>query len=139
MIKISKKTLDRLSILTEEEQKNYLHIDLTNFSVDPSNLIDLQKSIKESKRISFQYISAQNEQTMREVDPLSLQYKLRTWYLYAYCHLRNDYREFKVSHMLHLQRLTTSNTDTHSLPKESPLIDPQENVSFYVSILNPSI
>jgi len=119
-----KKTLDRLSILTEEEQKNYLHIDLTHFSVDPSDLIDLQKSIKESKRISFQYISAQNEQTTREVDPLSLQYKFRTWYLYAYCHLRNDYREFKVSHILHLQRLTTSNMESHSLPKESPLVDP---------------
>ncbi|MEK4649470.1 HTH domain-containing protein [Exiguobacterium sp. FSL W8-0210] len=67
-----KKTVDRLSILTSEEQKNHLHIDLTHFSVDPSFLINLQKSIKELTRICFQYISSQNEQTTREVDPLSL-------------------------------------------------------------------
>ncbi|WP_426355449.1 helix-turn-helix transcriptional regulator [Exiguobacterium sp. R-39] len=56
-----KKTVDRLSILTSEEQKNHLHIDLIHFSVDPSFLIDLQKSIKESTRVCFQYISSQNE------------------------------------------------------------------------------
>ena len=119
-----KKTVDRLSILTSEEQKHHLHIDLTHFSVDPSFLINLQKSIKESTRVCFQYISSQNEQTTREVDPLSLQYKFRTWYLYAYCHLRNDYREFKVSHILNLERLTTPIKDTHRLPKELPVVVP---------------
>lgn len=119
-----KKVVDRLSILTTEEQKNHLHVDLTHLSVDPFFLIDLQKSIKESKRVCFQYISAQNEQTTREVDPLSLQYKFRTWYLYAYCHLRNDYREFKVSHMLHLQRLLIPFKDIHLLPKETPVVEP---------------
>lgn len=78
-----KKTVDRLSILTSEELKNHLHIDLTHFLVDPSFLIDLQKSINESTCVCFQYISSQNAQTTREVDPLSLQYKFRTWYLYA--------------------------------------------------------
>lgn len=124
-----KRTVDRLSILTSEEQKNHLHIDLTHFSIDPSLLIDLQKSIKESTRVCFQYISTQNEQTTREVDPLSLQYKFRTWYLYAYCHLRNDYREFKVSHILNLERLTTPIEDTHRLPKELPVVvSPKEHV-----------
>lgn len=124
-----KRTVDRLSILTSEEQKNHLHIDLTHFSIDPSLLIDLQKSIKESTRVRFQYISTQNEQTTREIDPLSLQYKFRTWYLYAYCHLRNDYREFKVSHIFNLERLSTPIKDTHRLPKELPVVSrPKERV-----------
>jgi len=106
-----KKTVDRLSILASEEQKNHLHIDLTHLSIDPSFLMIFKKTIKESTRVCFQYISTQNEQTTREVDSLSLQYKFRMWYLYAYCHLRNDYREFKVSHILNLERLTTSIKD----------------------------
>lgn len=86
--------------------------------------MDLQKNIRESTRVGFHYISTQNEQTTREVDPLSLQYKFRTWYLYAYCHLRKDYSEFKFSHILNLERLTISIKDTHLLPKELPTVDP---------------
>lgn len=53
-----KKTVDRLSILSSEEQKNHLHIDLTHFSINSSFLINLQKSIKESTCVCFQYISS---------------------------------------------------------------------------------
>jgi len=119
-----KSALERLSILTLEEQKNHLQIDLAHQSVAPALLIDLQKSIKESKKVYFQYISAQKEQTTREVDPITLRYKFRTWYLYAYCYLRNDYREFKVSHILNLQRLTTSINKNHPIPEEKPFVQP---------------
>lgn len=128
-----KNTLERLSILTTEEQNNHLHIDLADQSIEPTFLIDLQKSIKESKRVLFQYISAQKEQTIREVDPIFLRYKFRTWYLYAYCYLRNDYREFKVSHMLNLQRLSTSIQDNHPIPGDRAVVKPaRESITLRV-------
>ena len=127
------KTLDRLSVLTKAEQENSMHINLSHQTIDPSFLITLQRSIKDSRRVQFQYVSARKERSFREVDPLSLHYKFRTWYLYAYCHLREDYREFKVSHMLNLGKLSTPIETKHPLRPDAPLVDPlRESVTLRV-------
>jgi len=37
------------------------------------------------------------EETLRTVEPMTLAFRWRAWYLYGYCRFRQDYRLFRIS------------------------------------------
>jgi predicted DNA-binding transcriptional regulator YafY len=49
--------------------------------------------------LSFAYRSSRGETVRRRVEPMTLALKGYTWYLYAYCRLREDFRVFRLSRM----------------------------------------
>lgn len=57
---------------------------------------ELKTAIIEKKEICFQYTSIHEAAIERTVEPLKLIFKGTSWYLYAYCKLRKDYRFFKL-------------------------------------------
>lgn len=59
----------------------------------------LNKAIDEKKIINFDYINTKGEYINRLVEPLSLLLKDFAWFLHGYCHIREDYRLFKVKRM----------------------------------------
>ncbi|VBB08253.1 Hypothetical protein LUCI_3524 [Lucifera butyrica] len=68
----------------------------------------LNEAVEGCRAVSFRYIAANGVETERTVEPLQIYFKERTWYLYAFCHLRNDYRFFKLARMKKLQCLETT-------------------------------
>lgn len=66
--------------------------DTVNFNVD-----FLHNAIKKKQTIEIQYTAADTKCTNRIIDPLMITFKWHAWYLLAYCHLRKDYRLFRVS------------------------------------------
>ncbi|MFC5450517.1 helix-turn-helix transcriptional regulator [Paenibacillus aestuarii] len=62
-------------------------------------LNDLRTAIRETRLVSFQYMSSQSEYTERTVEPMGIVVKGFNWYLYGYCLLRNDFRVFRLSRM----------------------------------------
>ncbi|HVW97410.1 MAG TPA: YafY family protein [Mucilaginibacter sp.] len=42
------------------------------------------------------------EQTKREIEPVGIFYKEGFWHLIAYCHLRSDYRDFRVDRIIRI-------------------------------------
>ncbi|MDC0737619.1 YafY family protein [Cognatishimia sp. SS12] len=82
-----------------------------SFSPPPAPTVDarvLRRAAWEERRIAFDYIDAVAAQTHREVDPLSIVYMQMSHCLLAWCHLRQDYRAFRLDRMQNLTVLEQS-------------------------------
>lgn len=62
--------------------------------------LELVKAALETCRLlSFTYTDQHRNQTVRTVEPCQLVLKGSHWYVQCYCHVRNDYRLFRLSRM----------------------------------------
>lgn len=69
----------------------------------------VQKAIVEKLLLHITYQSLRQEQpTERVVEPIGLFYYSNNWHLIAWCRLRNDYRDFRLSRIQKLQTGTES-------------------------------
>ncbi len=57
----------------------------------------IRHAITESKVIRISYRNYKSESSDRQIEPMSIVFKGYTWYLFAYCRLKTDYRIFKIS------------------------------------------
>ncbi len=55
------------------------------------------RSIESCERVGFVYRDRFGGETERIVDPYYVILKEGTWYVYAYCHLREDFRVFRIA------------------------------------------
>jgi predicted DNA-binding transcriptional regulator YafY len=69
----------------------------TNFLTVIQNAI-LQKTI-----LQIEYANAQDETTVREVEPIGLTFYSLNWHMIGWCHLRNGYRDFRINRIGRLQ------------------------------------
>ncbi|RZL50538.1 MAG: YafY family transcriptional regulator [Pedobacter sp.] len=72
---------------------------LTN---DFGHLSVLQNAISARCVIALTYKNNKQETSEREVEPIGLIFYAFSWHLIAWCHLRNEYRDFKVSNILNV-------------------------------------
>jgi predicted DNA-binding transcriptional regulator YafY len=73
-------------------------------------LRQLRRAIIDRATVRFHYHtryaqSGQSEQHTREADPYGLVHTLNAWHLVAYCHLRQDIRNFRLDRVEHLELL----------------------------------
>jgi len=65
------------------------------------HLSALQQAVVHKKLVQLQYHSTMKEETtLRKVEPIGLLHYGSAWHLIAWCRLRNDYRDFRLSRML---------------------------------------
>lgn len=67
----------------------------------------LQTAISNATILEIDYKNKKEEVSNRRTEPIGLVFYAFTWHLIAWCHMRADYRDFKVSRILKLR-----NTDT---------------------------
>lgn len=65
-------------------------------------LLEIQKAIVEKQILQIEYRNNKEEVSQREVEPIGLTFYANRWHLIAWCWLRQDYRDFKVVHILTL-------------------------------------
>ena len=63
----------------------------------------IRKAIDNHMEMEFSYIDTEGKRTSRRVEPYSLVLKGQKWYLYAWCHTRQDFRLFKLSRISELK------------------------------------
>ena len=69
--------------------------------IDNATLNTIIKAAADNKSVEMQYHSfSKNEKNNRVVDPYRIIFKNGTYYLIAYCHLRKEIREFRVSRII---------------------------------------
>lgn len=91
-----------------EVKTNQIRIDLSpwigNEQIRPY-LKTIQAALEEHRLLVFSYTAHRGTQTARTVEPYQLVLKSSHWYVYGYCHDRNDYRLFRLSRMsdLHMK------------------------------------
>ncbi|KOO48659.1 YafY family protein [Viridibacillus arvi] len=92
---IPKNKADELKLHMEQ-----IIIDLHPFgeSLEQKSLVKtLRKSITQTDILMIDYRNYNNIVSKRRVEPMSLIFKNYTWYLFAYCLSKEDFRIFKVS------------------------------------------
>ena len=65
----------------------------------------IKKAIENHNLIQFSYIDFSANKTVRIVEPYSLVLKSQSWYLHAWCQIRQDLRVFKLSRIRDLKAL----------------------------------
>lgn len=66
----------------------------------------IAQAIRNTKAIELKYVDSHGYESYRTVEPYTLVFKMGTWYLYAMCKLRGDFRLFKLSRIKYI-RLTS--------------------------------
>jgi len=99
---------------TDKEHMDQLSDHITVLSRLPEDdssgryLLDLQKALGEKRVIRIRYQSGEEAITDRTLEPIGLCHYGQAWHLIGWCHLRNNYRDFRVSRIQHLQILDTN-------------------------------
>lgn len=95
-------------------------LDAHRFSVAPVIVVDvaaLRAAAWDEVGVRFDYEDGRGNASSREVDPLGLVYLENTNMLMAWCHLRRDYRTFRLDRMRNLVR-----TDKSFRPRRVPML-----------------
>jgi predicted DNA-binding transcriptional regulator YafY len=89
-------------------------------------------SINEQKVVHITYQSVNGyDQSQRDIEPLGVYFASSRWYLIAFCHLKNDYRNFRVDKILSVHLIDKNFAKKHptlyqylqAQPKEDRLIE----------------
>jgi predicted DNA-binding transcriptional regulator YafY len=67
---------------------------------DFDHLSLLQNAISSKTIVTLEYKNSREEVTTRQVEPVGLIFYAFNWHLVAWCHLRQEYRDFKVSRIV---------------------------------------
>lgn len=68
-------------------------------AVHKKRLSAVQRALSAKRLLSFDYQGAGAEQMRRTVEPGTLVFEGHSWYLYAFCRTREDFRLFRISRM----------------------------------------
>jgi predicted DNA-binding transcriptional regulator YafY len=60
----------------------------------------IQQTISAKTILEFDYKNNKEEVSQRKAEPIGLIFYAMSWHLIAWCHLRKDYRDFRVSRIL---------------------------------------
>lgn len=89
-----------------EKKMSQISIDLTSWASNnqtSKTFKKIKKAIDQSRVIEFSYYDRSMNATTRIVEPYRLIMKDTSWYLQAYCLLREDVRVFRLSRMEHVE------------------------------------
>jgi len=67
------------------------------------HLATLQEAVTARTILDVRYCKADGSESNRRVEPVGLIFYAFSWHLIGWCHLREDYRDFKVSRMVRVQ------------------------------------
>lgn len=103
-------SIEKLRNLIPKDTARYLdlHMDQIIISLPPWANTPKQKqwikairhAINHSHLMTITYRNYANQTSTRQIEPMSIIFKGYTWYLFAYCHLKEDFRIFRISRIL---------------------------------------
>lgn len=130
--KNSNELLTKLSGLFQIKSTNWIEVDFSNWAHRPPqqdtfNII--KEAIFQKRTISFCYFSGKGNKEKRNVRPIRLVFKSKSWYLYSFCLLRNDYRFFKLTRIKELEMLSETFTQDFTPTKIEKQIQVENTVA----------
>ena len=88
---------------TQAQTSHYLPEIYHHRLPDTAFLSPIQNALNNQTILRIEYENAQNESTSREVEPIGLTFYSLNWHMIAWCHLRHEYRDFRVSRIRDLK------------------------------------
>ncbi|ALS37906.1 putative DNA-binding transcriptional regulator YafY [Enterococcus rotai] len=100
-------SIEKLENIVPKNKANHLKLHMEQIIVDLHPYGDtpnqkalvktLRKAITLTNLLTIDYRNYDNIVSRRQIEPMSLIFKNYTWYLFAYCRLKEDFRTFRVS------------------------------------------
>ena len=128
----SNELLTKLSGLFQINSTSWIEVDFSDWAhrtpqQDTFNII--KEAIFQKRTISFCYFSGKGNKEKRNVRPIRLVFKSKSWYLYSFCLLRNDYRFFKLTRIKELEMLSETFTQDFTPTKIEKQIQVENTVA----------
>ena len=123
--------LNKVKAVLRHQQKEQLEI-LNNhivfqvpecFKYDQEYLSALQAAISGRQLLELQYETKLGKASTRRVEPIGLVFYAFAWHLIAWCHLRHDYRDFRVSRIQQMRCMDAPFSITDHMPLQEYLKD----------------
>lgn len=127
--------MDKIRAALRSADKKYLHDMDNSIAVYknrnsgkglPNSMQEILSSINEKLIIEIGYTNIDNVTTKRLLEAVGITYSHPNWYLSAWCHLREEYRMFRLDRISYIKNIDKNHTKEHP-PLESLLgcDDPQ--------------
>lgn len=87
----------------QEHTAHYLPQVFHHYMPNTFYLTTIQKAIMDRNILRLEYENNQGDRSEREVEPIGLAFYSLNWHLIAWCHLRQEYRDFRTSRILELK------------------------------------
>lgn len=130
-----KMLLDKMSILFNKATRNWIEIDFSSWGTDSTQnerFNKIKEAILNKKVVEITYFNSYGEENIRKVEPLQIWFKDKSWYIKAFCRLKQDYRIFKIARIRDIKIL-----DEH-FERELP-VEKEEKTKFKVISLKLEI
>lgn len=92
---------DKTNLLTNRTQ----YKQVINQERNSNNLSDLQNALTNHNLVKIEYINKENSSSIRLIEPFAI-LNSETWYLIAWCRLRNEFRFFRPDRIQKMEILT---------------------------------
>lgn len=134
--------IDKISSLIPRDQSRNIMQNLEQVVIDilpwgetpgrSDDIRSLHRAIASHKIVEFSYINTKGEKSIRKAEPMTLVFKSYSWYLFAYCLTRQDYRFFRFSRLKDLKILSSSFTRRDKSYKDclGPMMDSGKPTEF---------
>ncbi|MDX1911482.1 MAG: YafY family protein [Saprospiraceae bacterium] len=88
--------------LTQSAAAHFIPDHYSHLMPETDYLIPLQTAILQRQVVNIHYENADGDTSARDIEPIGLIFYSLNWHLIAWCHLRHEYRDFRVNR---IQRL----------------------------------
>lgn len=119
--------LSKLSNMFKKDKANWIEVDFSPWGSNHSQkelFYLLQEAIMNHHLIVFRYFNVSGIKSSRQVEPVKLLFKDKSWYLYGYCLESSAFRTFKVNRM---KEVKITDIDFEPREKESSIENTQQN------------
>ena len=119
------------SIFKDNKAHNWIEVDFEGWSSKVNKqdrFSKIRDAIISNRVISFDYVNASGGKSSRCAEPVKLIFNAFTWYLIAYCLLRDSHRMFRLSRIKNVQIMDKHFTEREISEEEyqithAPLVD----------------
>ena len=115
--------LNKLGGLFQKQNTSWIEVDFSRWgmaSTDSVKFERLKTALTGRRALEIVYCSTSGETNRRVILPVKLIFKDKSWYLYAYCRMQEDFRLFKVSRIV---EMTVLEERFDTLPDEIPPLE----------------
>jgi len=101
--------LKKVSAIFNKNTANWLQVDFSSWNASANDFFNsLKTAILERRVVEFDYYNSSFEKTHRNIEPVQLWFKSKSWYVKGFCLKQQGIRLFKLTRLKNLKI-----TDTH--------------------------
>jgi predicted DNA-binding transcriptional regulator YafY len=85
-------------VFSEQQEKLYIDFSMLGGTPGQHQVFKIiEKAVEAHALLDISYTNNRLKTSRRVIEPMTIVFQWRSWYLFAFCRLRNDYRLFRLS------------------------------------------